>query len=56
MTMQQQSVPQARKKSHAELQRFINERMSCNYVEVPASIFEEQDDPETIKKLAAAWR
>lgn len=33
MGMQQQLVPQARKKIHAELQRFIAKHMSSYYVE-----------------------
>lgn len=44
-----------RRKSREEIRGFIRDRMSCNYVEVPASIFEEKDDPKTIRKLAEAW-
>lgn len=41
--------------NHEKIQELIRERMSCNQVEVPASVFDEVDDDETIAKLAEAW-
>lgn len=50
-----QQVPQARM-NRAEQERLIRERMSENYVVVPAGLFDQKDDPETIKKLVSVWQ
>ncbi|PWG65604.1 hypothetical protein [Bifidobacterium callitrichidarum] len=41
-------------RSREKIQRSIDEHMACNWVEIDPCIFDEKDDPETIRRLAEA--